>query len=257
MMESDLSAGIRIDYTGEKKGKPMKTKKWALWFGIAALLAGLCAHHARADIYWESETVSTNIPNQRDGTSVQKYYFTANACRVDLGDRRVLIVDYNTMKLYCLDTKAKTCTELNLTKLPGLSDAGADSQKVDKMLGAIMAMQVSPTNESKTIAGYRCHKCNVRVAMLDGEYWVSKDVKGYQEWRALGAKAGAIADQNPMLRQIGVAGMAEKLGGFPVYTVTHVMGGTHASTLKRVEQKSLDPALFVVPKEYTVKKIGN
>jgi hypothetical protein len=48
--------------------------------------------------------------------------------------------------------------------------------------------------------------------------------------------------------------MVEKLDGFPVYTVNHVMGGTVASTLKKIEQKSLDPALFTVPKDYTVKK---
>ena len=65
---------------------------------------------------------------------------------------------------------------------------------------------------------------------------------------------GTIAERNPMLRRIDFAGMVEKLGGFPVYTVIHVMGGTVTSTLKKTGQKPLDPALFTVPKDYAMKK---
>jgi len=87
--------------------------------------------------------------------------------------------------------------------------------------------------------------------MSDGEYRVSKDVKGYQELKTLGAKAASIMDRNPMLKQFNIAGMSEKYDGFPVYTVSHVMGGTVQRTLKNIEQKPLDPALFSVPKDYT------
>lgn len=233
----------------------MKTAKWANCLGIAALLAALCARPALADLYWETESVSTNLPCQRNGTSVQKYYLTPNASRVELSDRKVFIVDYNAMVLFFLDTKKRTCTALNLAQLPrfpGLTDA--NQKKVGQMLGAMMAVRISPTDESRTIVGYRCRKYDVRIAMVKGEYWVSKDVRGYRELKILGAEAGAIAERNPVLRQIDVAGMIERLDGFPVYTVNHVMGVTVASTLKKVEQKSLDPALFVVPKGYTMKK---
>ena len=57
-----------------------------------------------------------------------------------------------------------------------------------------------------------------------------------------------------MLRQINIKGIVEKLDGFPVYTVNHVMGGKMESTLKRVEQKTLDPSLFVIPDDYTLAK---
>ncbi len=233
----------------------MKAKKWALCLGIAALFAGLCAHSAKADLYWETESVSTNIPHQHNGTSIQKYYFTSNASRVELGGGKVIIVDYNTLEMYSLNTKAKTCTELNLNELPGLPDgSAADKKKIGELMGAIMGIHVTPTDELKTIAGYKCRKYNVRIAVMNGEYWVSKDVRGYRELKTLGAKVGAIAESNPILRQINVAGMVDKLGGFPVYTINHVMGGTVESTLKKIEQKPLDPALFVVPKDYTMTK---
>jgi hypothetical protein len=233
----------------------MKMKKWALCLGIVALFTGLCAPSANADLYWETENVSTNIPNQPDGTSIQKYYFTPKASRVQLGDNKVIIVDYNAMQLYSLDTKAKTFTELNLNELPGLPGvAASDKKKVAEMMGAMMGSRITPTDELKTIAGYKCRKYNVHIAIVNGEYWVSKDVRGYQELREVGAKVGAIAERNPLLRQIDVAGMVDKLDGFPVYTVNHVLGGTVASTLRKVEQKSLDPALFIVPKDYAMKK---
>jgi hypothetical protein len=157
--------------------------------------------------------------------------------------------------MYSLDSGAKTYTELNLGELPVPSDmSAANKQKMNEIMGAMMTIQITPTGETKTIEGYKCRKYNVNIAMMNAEYWVSPDVKGYQELRTLGAKVGAIMERNPMLRQMNVAGMAEKLGGYPVYTVNHLMGGTVESTLKKIEQKSLDPALFIVPKDYTLKK---
>lgn len=230
----------------------MKTGKWVLCLGIAALLAGLCAHSAWADLYWETESLSINVPNRPDGTSIQKYYFTPDASRVELGGGRVFIVNYNAMELYSLNTRKKTCTELSLTALPGLPAAGSNAMA--QIMGAVMRIQVTPTNELKTIAGYRCRRYNVRTALVEGEYWLSKEVRGYRELKTLAAKAAAVADLSPMLRRIDVAGMLEKLDGFPVYTVNHVLGGTVTSTLRRVGHKSLDPALFAVPEGCTLKK---
>lgn len=227
--------------------------------GITVLVTVLCSHSVKADLYWETVSVSTNVSQMSNATSVQKYYFTPNASRVELGGHKVYIVDYNAMELYTLDTKAKTCAEMNLGTLLGRAEVKVDKKKMGEMLvlGAMMGIQITPTDQLKTIAGYKCRKYNVRLPMVDGEYWVSQDVKGFQELRILGskvgAKVGAVAENNPMLRQIDVVGMMSNLGGFPVYTVNHVMGGTVESTLKKVEQRALDPSLFIVPKEYTMK----
>jgi hypothetical protein len=114
--------------------------------------------------------------------------------------------------------------------------------------------QIIPTDETKTIAGYKCRKYNANFGLVQGEYWASKDVKGYQELREAGVKFGTLLEKNPMLRQMNVAGLVEKLDGFPVQVTNHVMGGTIVSTLKKVEQKPLDPELFKVPKDYVLKR---
>ncbi len=232
----------------------MKTNKWTLCLGIMALFAGLCSPSANADLYFETENISTNIPDQTNGASILKNYFTSNASRVELASGKVYILDYNGMKLFSLNPKAKTYTELSIGKLPRLPDKlGAGKQKLmDEAITAALAIQATRTNEMKTIEGYKCRKYNVNLVMVNGEYWVSKDVKGYKELKAMGTKVASIVDHNPMLSELNIPAMVEKLDGFPVYTVNHVMGGTVQSTLKKIEQKPLNPALFRIPKDYTL-----
>ncbi len=231
----------------------MKANKWLLCLGIMALFAVLCAPKANADLYLETESISTNVTNRPNSTTTLKSYYTPTASRWELGDGKVIILDYNAVKLFMLDPKTKTYRELNLDERPGLpstSDAGKQKM-MDEANAVASAIQVTPTDETKTIAGYKCRKYNVKLAMSDGEYWVSDDVTGYQELKSLAAKAASIMDRDPMLKLLNIAGTAEKLDGFPVYTVSHVMGGTVQRTLKNIEQKPLDSALFKVPKDYT------
>ncbi|MHC1729686.1 MAG: DUF4412 domain-containing protein [Syntrophobacteraceae bacterium] len=232
----------------------MKINKLVFCLVFMALTAAFFASAAHADLYWENENISTGIPNQKNGTTLQKNYFTANASRIETGDGNVIISDYKSMNVYNLNTQAKSYTVMNMNDFGMPKMSGPEKEQMSKMMGSMMAIQVTPTNETKTIAGYKCRKTNMTMAMVQGEYWVSKDVKGYEELRVVGAKLAAALDKNPMLRQMNVAGMIEKLDGFPVQTTNKVMGGTIVSTLKKVEQKSLDPALFVVPKDYALDK---
>jgi len=235
----------------------MKINGWALCAFIMALFTGLCVPSAKADLYFETVNVSSNFPHQPKSTTMLKYYFNSRASRVEVGNGKVFILDYHAMKLFSLDSKAKTFTELNIgDNLPELSNtSGSRKQKaVDAAMNSLFATQIKPTNETKIIEGYKCRKYNVHLAMVSGEYWVSQDVKGCRELKALGAKAASVVDRNPMLREFNIVGMVEKLGGFPVYIVNHVMGGTVESTLKRIEQKPLDPALFTIPGDYALKK---
>ena len=97
----------------------MNGKKWALCLCVMALFAGLFAPSAKADLYFESENVTTNMPNQPNGTAIQKNYFTSNRSRIEMGNGKVFILDYNAMKMFSLDSKAKTYTVLNLGDVPG------------------------------------------------------------------------------------------------------------------------------------------
>jgi hypothetical protein len=234
----------------------MKAKKWLFYTWLIALAAAFLAGPAKADLYWETRSVSARIPGQSNGNSIQRYYLTPYASRVDLGAGKVIIVRYKAKKIYSLNTRKRTCTQINLARLPGIPGvAGKDQQRMAQMMGALMGTAVTPTNKYRTIAGYRCREYFVHIAIVNGEYWVSRDVDGYGELETLGAEARAIAEYNPVLRPLDIAGLVRGLDGFPVRTVNHVMGGTVTSTLTRIDRSRLNPSLFDIPRNYTMKKM--
>ena len=210
------------------------------------LISSLFIHAAKADIYWETETTMTNVRHNSNGSSIQKYYLTTTASRLELADKKVFILNHNTMKLYALDPKKQKFSVLDLNKLPGFPA---------RMLAALVGLRVTRTGELKTISGYRCHGWHVHLAILNGECWVSDEVEGFGEFRILGEKVGAAVERSPLFSRIDITGAFDRVGGFPVYAVYHVMGGTVAIKLIKVEQKSLDPSLFVVPKDYSPGKV--
>ncbi|MGC9196953.1 MAG: DUF4412 domain-containing protein [Syntrophobacteraceae bacterium] len=234
----------------------MKTKNRLFYLWILTVAGLIFTGQAKADLYWETRSVSVGIAGQTNGNSIQKYYFTPYASRVDLGAGKIIIVYYKTRKVYSLDTRTRTCTPIDLSRIggiPGLS--GKDQAKMSQLMGAMLGSQIVSTNKYRTIAGYRCREYFVHVAIVNGEYWVSKEVKGYRELKSLGVEAGVLAQYNPLFRQIDIADLVRKLDGFPVLSVNHVMGGTVRSTLTKIDQRSLPRSLFDIPRNYAMKKM--
>jgi hypothetical protein len=213
---------------------------------------------AFADLYWESEQVTKGVQGQPDETQIVKNYMTDYASRTDMEDR-VTIMDFDKMVIYQLDLAAKTYVKNNMKDIgrpPGMKDeeAQAFQEMVRKMIGEV---KVVPTNEKKKIAGYNCIKYELAMMATRSEYWLSKEVKGYEEMKIVGRKMAGVFDTNPMLKQMNIAGVMSQLDGFPVQMVTNLMGGTITSTLKKVEVKKFDKNLFKVPAGYTEAQAAN
>ncbi len=234
----------------------MVSRKWKFSLPLAILVFFLFSSSAFCDITWESEKVLRGVPGQPDGTRVQKNYYTSNASRIEMGDGTVMIMDFDSMNMFRLNTRDKTYTQVNLSETgsPGQMPR-EERQKMDKMMGEMMqSFQVTPTNDTKTIAGYPCRKYLISFMQVRSEYWLSKDVRGYDELKSIGDRMSKYYAKNPMLKQMDVAGMMDKLDGFPVMTVTQMMKGTVTTTLRKVEVGSLSPDLFQVPADYTLKQ---
>ncbi len=234
----------------------MISKRWKFSLPLAILVLFLFSSTAFCDIYWESEKALRGVPGQRDGTRIQRNYYTSNASRIEMGDGTAMIMDFDSMIMYRLNTKDKTYSQMSLNDMGMPPDMPReDRQKMNQMMGEMMqSFQVTPTNETRNISGYECRKYMVSFMKVNSEYWLSKDVKGYDELRQIGEKMTRYYSKNPMLKQMDVAGMMDKLDGFPVRTVTQMMGGTVTTTLKTVEVKPLSPSLFQVPADYTLKQ---
>jgi hypothetical protein len=211
---------------------------------------------AYADLYWESVVVSggmpeglpKNLPKQvldqmmeqfKAKTETTKNYLTSYASRTETGGM-IIIMEFDTMTMYQLNPRAKTYTKISI-----MSDMGQMAEEMMK------DMKVTPTNETKEIAGYKCKKYNVTVMDMKSEHWVSKDVKGYKEFKAIYEK---IYKKHPKLRQMNMGGMSGK-EGFPVKTVINVMGMKTTTTLKKIEKKSLSKNLFKVPGGFKLEEL--
>ncbi len=224
----------------------MNITKRAGLTAVIALICSLFIPAARADICWETETTMTNVRHNSNGSSIQKYYLTPTAFRLELDDKKVFILIHNSMRLYSLDPKKQEFSVLDLNSLPGFPA---------RVFAALVGLRVTPTGELKTISGYRCQGWHVHFAILNGECWFSDEVEGLGEFRILGERMGAAVERSPLFSRIDITGVFDRVGGFPVYAVYHVLGGTVAMKLIKVEQKSLDPDLFVVPKGYSPGKV--
>lgn len=213
---------------------------------------------AMADLYWESTQETKGMPGKPDQVGIMKNYLSSAASRIE-HDNGVTIMDFESKMIYQLDPAAKTYQKIDIAQMGGASAdmQGEEAQAAQKMMKSMMSeIQVTPTQEKKKIAGYDCQKYLVSGMMMNSEYWLSKSVPGYPEIKAIGQKMKSLFENNPMMKQMNVAGMMDKLDGFPVQTVMHVMNGTVITTLKSIETKKLDHALFKVPAGYTLTESG-
>jgi hypothetical protein len=234
----------------------MFNRQWKVSLPLAVFILLFVSSTAFCDLMWESEKETTNVPGQQDGITTQKNFYSSNASRVETGDGTVMIMNFDKMMMYRLNSEKRTYTEVNMSDM-GMPQNVPDEQKeqMKKMMGSLMqSFQVTPTDETQTIEGYKCRKYLVSFMRVNSEYWISKDVKGYDELKKVGARLSKYYAQNPMLQQMDVAGMMDKLDGFPVMTITKIMGGSMKTVLKKVDMKPLSPDLFMVPKDFTLTK---
>lgn len=207
---------------------------------------------SRADIYLENENVSFGKPNQPVRKKIEKNYLISTASRIEPGNGKVIILDYTGLMMYTLEPRKKTYTRMSMNDLgvpPSLP--GPAKEELGRVLVWMLnGFQMTPTNETQTVAGYTSRKWICNFGLIQGECWVAKDVPGYPELKAMGIRMGVILKNNPIAKQVNLAAIVETLGGLPVQITSRLLGRTTVSTLREVEQRSLDPELFKVPKDY-------
>jgi hypothetical protein len=217
------------------------------------VLAQLCL----ADLYFESEQISRGVPGRPDGKAVLKQYFTADMAMLDLGDR-LTIMNFKEKVYHELLKSTKTYTTGPLDRMR-LESIGIETQGlehntvVNSILQAVaQSATVTPTREVQKIGGYTCRKYGVRFLMTDAVYWTSKEIDGYEELKALADSSIEAFSGNPMLQRMNILGLVRELDGYPVMTVTYLLGGSITNMLIQSERKTLDPELFKVPAGYSL-----
>lgn len=223
----------------------MNKVKWSSFLCVSAMVLLALSSIAHADLVCEYASETKGMFGQPDKTQTVTTYYTPHATRSNAGDA-AMIMDFKTMDMYNLNTANKTYTKMNLNEMGDQMAAAA------KMMGN---MKVTATNETKTIAGYKCKKYVMKSMMGETEFWVSKDVKGADELMKISKKLAKSFENNPIMSQMSNIGMINKMDGFPVQTITKIMGGSSTTTLTSIKKKSVNKDLLTVPAGYTQKEM--
>ena len=224
-----------------------------MMFSVLILFAVLPAY---ADIYWESlveskgtpKGMSANLPQilmgQFNKSDTVKYWLSEQGMRTESSDG-IMILDYRAMTFYNLYPNSKTYMK---------TDMSAMTEKGKVQSGE---MKITATEESRNISGYPCRKYRVTLTNGEGEYWLSKEVTVYEQYKKLKERIKSAVGKIPAAERMKIPGLTEEMDGFPVMTRMEVMGITTTSTVKQAEEKKTDASLYRVPDDYNLVDIKN
>lgn len=225
-----------------------------------AMLVFFVPQSALADLYWETVTETSGMPEMPKGLpkqvleqiksqykadnkpEISKTWMTAHAMRME-SSNNIMIMDFKDLTMYSIDPKTKSYFKSDIRKTAEMMGQGDNEIKIQ------------PTKEKQKISGYDCTKYVETSAMMGKTiYWVSTDVKEYKELKAINDDMKEVFEKDPKLKaSLDRIYSIDKLGGWPIRTIRDMMGVTTTSTVQNIKSQKADAALFEVPKEYKEK----
>jgi Domain of unknown function (DUF4412) len=219
---------------------------------VAAVLVALPALAGAQDVYIESTTHTDAVKMMGHEVPAQD-----GVNRTWIGDGRLAVEDAaagtlvifraDQSKMYLVNTKDSTYYESPVPfHFP---------PEVAKMMASMRPeVTVTPTGESKVVAGFNAILTKVAIKMMGQDiqmaYWVSKDVGVPRE--QVQKLTQAMFAGNPMLGE--VADKLAAMDGYPVRVETTVsaMGSTFGSwqEVQKVEKKAAPPGTYEVPADF-------
>lgn len=164
---------------------------------------------------------------------------------------QLLFIDYPTKSLYRLDRKSRQCVRYSFQHDQQYSRV--DSEVSATMRQSLAVYSVRESALWQEIGGVHCNKKTAiagtsllrhktlspkilrylgeEITETIGEYWVAKQIAGWQAIEAcLLARESAFADY-PLLKRIDPLGLLSALGGFPVKGLEKRTGTTYEFAL--------------------------
>ncbi len=205
------------------------------FFGPVGFLLSLAAPLLWADFSYQS-TVKSGV----GAGTVSKFKVKGGRMRMDSGTLTI-ITDLDTKTVTTINHTSKTYTVQPLDK----SQAAMPKTGMPEVKA-----QVNPTGQSKRIGNYNCQQVMVTMSFansngamsMESEMWVSPDVPGNAEMRALGAKmadAGFVTsmmDDKNRAMMIDLQRQMAKLNGMPVLQIMRMKSGSDAQAKKMADQ---------------------
>ena len=191
----------------------MINKKWFWVLILTVVVFIVISPMAYGDLYWinlvesvgEPDFLPKNLPKQvreqmlkefESTTETQKCYLTSYGFRTERKDH-IIIIEHDTMIMYQLNPLEKTYTKVDMkAEMEGMAKEMAEDSRI------------TPTDETKKIAGYNCRKYIATIMDAENEYWLSKEVEGYKEYKAI---SDMMLQKNPQLGEMSMPGFSGKM----------------------------------------------
>jgi hypothetical protein len=246
---------------------------------FCCVLACTCAAPAAADLTITSTTAGKMMVMNLGGESMTR--IKGNKMRIDQtkdGNTLSTIIDIDGQRMISLDSKKKEATVMSL---------GALQEGMGKITGGDVKVKLTPTAETKQVAGYSCKVHDIGIAfpfnpsgkegdandmqmamVMSGPTCLSKDAPGFEDYQRVyrAAAKGPGASQARALaslyRSMAEAGMPldQQLtigleGNNPmVGMMNKMMKSNMTSTVTKIETGEVAADLFDVPPGYKVKQ---
>jgi hypothetical protein len=145
---------------------------------------------AYGDLYWANLVVSggepvilpKNIPKQvreqmlkefKSTTETERCFLTSYGFRTERKDH-IIIIEHDTMIMYQLNPLEKTYTKVDMkAEMEGMAKEMAEDSRI------------TPTDETKKIAGYNCRKYIATIMDAENEYWHQRRLRDIKSIRQL------------------------------------------------------------------------
>ncbi len=242
--------------------------------GVGLVMVLAVAAYAQG-MYWEA-TMSGG--RMGDRVAVQKMFYMPKEFKSESAERgEAVILRLDKGVMTSLNPKDKTYWEMTFAEMGSMmKEAGSKmdaamaqmqkkmegmSEQQRKMMEKMMkermpgqksdtsAIEVTGSNDKKTIGGYSCSKFTVT---RDGKelltVWATKEVKDFEPMRKdFEEFQKRMMEMNPHMPKGLAAGM-QKIEGFPMETD---MPGGMKQVVTKIEKRSVAPGEFDVPSGYT------
>jgi hypothetical protein len=245
---------------------PMKRSMLRGILGFCLSLCIVFASYAQG-VYWEATTSGSM---KSDEAQVSQFYYMPRMLKVvEIGDDMAVILRLDKELMIVMNTREKTYWEMTFAEMEemvkgagmqmdaamremekqmaGLSIEQQEMMK--KMMGSRKPkekakIEVTRTNESKTIGGYRCTKYVLeRGGEEEGVVWATKDMKEFEVMRKDMEEFGKRMDAMRAKESMGVEEAINAIDGFPIQTE---MADGEKTVVTKVEGRSTPAKEFEV-----------
>lgn len=229
--------------------------RWIAGAGLAGAFMLLPAAAFAQDLTLHG---TTTVKGQDTPTTT---YFSVNATRTATGDGRDVIVRLDAKKIFIIDAKRQTYTEMtfdDMQKMAAAATAGMENMppeaaaQMKRLMGGGGGVTVTPTGAGETIAGYATEKYHVVLgSMMDIDLWVAPALVTppvfYDAMQA-------IVPSNPMMDMKKLFEEYKKIKGMQLKSVTNMkmMGQaiTTTTVVTSVDKGPIPAGTFDVPAGY-------